>query len=102
MKQGAQVSCLGVERTPVARPSHQSKVFEEEGGERGRGDLLWQFGRGRISFLQKGSPSLSQLLPRSQGVCLVEFLFPAFPVGKKKSLNNTFRLFVVERALVKR
>ena len=84
----------------MAQPPHQSKAFEEEGEERGRGDLLWQFGRGRISFLQKGS--LSQLLPRSQSVCLVEFLFPAFPVGKKKSLNNTFRLFVVERALVKR
>ena len=88
--------------TPVGRPAHQSKAFEEEGVERGRGDVLWQFGRGRISFLQKGSPSLSQLLPRSQGVCLVESLFPTFPVGKKKSQNNTFRLFVVERALVKR
>ena len=93
-----------MEGTPVARPPHQSKAFEEEGEERGRGDSLWQFGRGRISFLQKGSLSLSlsQLLPCSQGFCLVEFLFPAFPVGKKKSLNNTFRLFVVERALVKR
>ena len=32
----------------------------------------------------------------------IESLFPAFPVGKKKSLNNAFRLFVVERVLLKR
>lgn len=53
---------------------------------------------GRETFLEKGFPPPSKppsSLPKTFD--FIESLFPAFPVGKKKSLNNVFRLFVVER-----
>ena len=59
-------------------------------------------GRGNLSEerFPLPSPNPSSLLPKTFD--FIESLFPAFPVGKKKSLNNAFRLFVVERVLLKR
>ena len=53
-----------------------------------------------LSNIRLPSPNPSSLPPKTFD--FIESLFPAFPVGKKKSLNNAFRLFVVERVLLKR
>ena len=49
-----------------------------------------------------GENTASQIDDDPKTFDFIESLFPAFPVGKKKSLNNAFRLFAVERVLLKR
>ena len=56
-------------------------------------------GKGGTTFLTKSFslPSPNPIPPFPKTFDFIESLFPAFPVGKKKSLNNVFRLFVGER-----
>ena len=58
-----------------------------------------RIGEGREAPSPEGAslPSPNPIPPFPKTFDFIESLFPAFPVGKKKSLNNVFRLFVVER-----
>ncbi|XUR84921.1 hypothetical protein WCP94_001561 [Bilophila wadsworthia] len=53
-------------------------------------------GKGGKTFLKKSFslPSPNPIPPFLKTFNFIESLFPAFPVGKKKSLNNMFRLFI--------